>query len=71
MKKIMRRSDNIHSFLDSLTYWQTINLFTVLNVGQNDVPFSEAKEQAMLDFADTKKLEFLLEQALNSPDPKM
>ncbi|MQB74058.1 hypothetical protein DN439_11030 [Lactobacillus reuteri] len=67
----MRRSDNIHSFLDSLTYWQTINLFTVLNVGQNDVPFSEAKEQAMLDFADTKKLEFLLEQALNSPDPKM
>lgn len=71
MKKIMRRSDNIHSFLDSLTYWQTINLFTVLNVGQNDVPFLEAKEQAMLDFADTKKLEFLLEQALNSPDPKM
>ena len=71
MKKIMRRSDNIHSFLDSLTYWQTINLFTVLNVGQNDVPFSEAKEQAMLDFTDTKKLEFLLEQALNSPDPKM
>ena len=71
MKKIMRRSDNIHFFLDSLTYWQTINLFTVLNVGQNDVPFSEAKEQAMLDFADTKKLEFLLEQALNSPDPKM
>lgn len=67
----MRRSDNIHSFLDSLTYWQTINLFTVLNVGQNDVPFSEAKEQAMLDFTDTKKLEFLLEQALNSPDPKM
>ena len=67
----MRRSDNIHFFLDSLTYWQTINLFTVLNVGQNDVPFSEAKEQAMLDFADTKKLEFLLEQALNSPDPKM
>ena len=67
----MRRSDNIHSFLDSLTYWQTINLFTVLNVGQNDVSFSEAKEQAMLDFADTKKLEFLLEQALNSPDPKM
>ncbi|MCC4485847.1 hypothetical protein [Limosilactobacillus reuteri] len=71
MKKIMRRSDNIHSFLDSLTYWQTINLFTVLNVGQNDVPFSEAKEQAMLDFADTKKLEFLLEQTLNSPDPKI
>lgn len=71
MKKIMRRSDNIHSFLDSLTYWQTINLFTVLDVGQNDVPFSEAKEQAMLDFADTKKLEFLLEQALNSPDPKI
>lgn len=67
----MRRSDNIHSFLDSLTYWQTINLFTVLDVGQNDVPFSEAKEQAMLDFADTKKLEFLLEQALNSPDPKI
>lgn len=67
----MRRSDNIHSFLDSLTYWQTVNLFTVLNVGQNDVPFSEAKEQAMLDFADTKKLEFLLEQTLNSPDPKI
>lgn len=63
--------NNISSFIESLSYWQTINLFTVLNVGQKNIPFSEAKNQAELDFADTKKLEFLLEKALNSPDPKM
>ena len=63
--------NNISSFIESLSYWQTINLFTVLNVGQKNIPFSEAKNQAELDFTDTKKLEFLLEQALNSPDPKM
>lgn len=71
MKKFVESSDNIHSFIESLNYWQTINLFTVLNVGQKSISFSEAKDQAELDFADTEKLEFLLEQALNSPDPKM
>lgn len=69
MTKIAK--NNISSFIDSLSYWQTINLFTILNVGQKKVSFIEAKSQAELDFADTKKLEFLLEQALNSPDPKM
>lgn len=69
MSKVTK--NNISSFIESLSYWQTINLFTVLNVGQKNVSFSEAKSQAELDFADTKKLEFLLEQALNSPDPKM
>lgn len=69
MAKIAK--NNISSFIESLSYWQTINLFTILNVGQKNVSFSEAKSQAELDFADTKKLEFLLEQALNSPDPKM
>ena len=67
----MEASDNIHSFIKSLSYWQTINLFTILNVGQKNISFSEAKDQAILDFADTEKLEYLLEQALNSPDPKM
>ena len=71
MKKFVESSDNIHSFIESLNYWQTINLFTVLNVGQKNISFSKAKDQAELDFADTEKLEFLLEQALNSPDPKM
>ena len=71
MKKFMEASDNIHSFIKSLSYWQTINLFTILNVGQKNISFSEAKDQAILDFADTEKLEYLLEQALNSPDPKM
>lgn len=69
MAKVVK--NNISSFIESLSYWQTINLFTILNVGQKNVSFSEAKSQAELDFADTKKLEFLLEQALNSPDPKM
>lgn len=67
----MRSSDGIHSFLNSLNYWQTINLFTVLHVGQENIPFRKAKDKAMAEFSDTQKLIFLLEQALNSPDPKM
>lgn len=67
----MDSTDNIHSFIKSLNYWQTINLFTVLQVGQGHISFKDAKDKAVYYFSDTKKLEFLLEQALNSPDPKL
>lgn len=63
-------NNNVHSFLESLDCWQTINLFTVLKLGQNDVSFSEARNQAIQNLNDTKGLEFLLEEALNSPNVK-
>lgn len=57
------------SFLDSLTYWQKINLYTVLKLGQNNISFEDAKWEAVAK--DDKDLKYLLEKALNSPDPKM
>lgn len=66
-----RFRDNIDTFLSSLTYWQTINLYTVLAQGQQNVPYKQAKAKAIIDYSDKEKLKILLEQALNSPDTKM
>ena len=63
--------DNIDTFLNSLNYWQTINLYTVLAQGQYNLTYNQAKAKAMIDFGDKSKLKILLEQALNSPDTKM
>lgn len=63
--------DNIDTFLNSLTYWQTLNLFTVLAQGQSHISYSDAKAKAIINYDDKEKLKILLEQALNSPDPKM
>lgn len=73
MKKVMNSlgNNNIRSFLDSLTYWQTINLFTVLAQGQSNISYLKAKNKAVRDYMDKEELVYLLEQALNSPDPKM
>lgn len=63
--------DNIGSFLKSLDYWQTINLYTVLAQGQSHISYNDAKTRAILDYKDKDKLRYLLEAALNSPDPKI
>lgn len=73
MFKILFGWDNQDTFLHSLDYWQLINLYTVLLLGQNNgMTSKEARTKAIVDFdPNCKKLKFLLEQALNSPDPKM
>lgn len=57
------------SFLDSLTYWQRINLYTVLTLGQTKLSYEEANNKAIL--SDKKDLRFLLEKTINSPDPRI
>lgn len=73
MYKIFFGWDSEDTFLHSLEYWQIINLHTVLLLGQDaNLTLKEARQQAIIDFdTDHKKLKFLLEQALNSPDPKI
>ena len=57
------------SFLDSLTYWQKRNLYTVLKLGQTNLSYKEVSRKAVI--VEDQDLHFLLEQALNSPDPKI
>lgn len=57
------------SFLDSLNFWQRKNLYTVLELGQTNMSYEEASSKAIC--AEKKDLKFLLEQALNSPEPKI
>lgn len=57
------------SFLDSLTYWQKRNLYTVLKLGQTNLSYKEVSRKAVI--VEDQDLRFLLEQALNSPDPKI
>lgn len=73
MFKILYGWDSKDTFLHSLEYWQIINLHTVLLLGQDaNLTLKEARRQAITSFDTThKKTKFLLEQALNSPDPKM
>ena len=59
----------IDSFLSSLTYWQKLNLQTVLILGQRNITLENARNQALTN--DDDDFRFLLEQALNSPDAKM
>lgn len=60
----------INRFLDSLSYWQSINLYVVLAQTQMDYSFKEAKEEAVVNYTDSNKLKYLLEEAINSPNPK-
>lgn len=58
----------IDSFLDSLTYWQGINLRIRLILGKHpERDFGDAKRQAIVEFSDKQKLKYDLEEALNSP----
>lgn len=61
-------NDNLDSFLDSLTYWQEINLYTVLTMGSSHKSYSEAKKEAILEATEDDNLKDLLDRSLNSPD---
>ena len=66
----MKKSNNVNSFLKSLDYWQTINLYTTLKQAQMDISFEDAKVEAIEKFEDPEALRYMLEEAINSPNPK-
>ena len=66
---LFKRHCSIDSFLNSLTFWQKKNLYTVLTLGQSNMSYKEASHEAIV--SDDDKLNYLLRKALNSPDPKM
>lgn len=63
--------NNINLFINGLTYWQTINLYITLLQAKEDISLAEAKTQAILNYSKPEKLEYLLEEAINSPNPKI
>ncbi|MCM1234596.1 MAG: hypothetical protein NC489_31225 [Ruminococcus flavefaciens] len=66
----MKKSNNVNSFLKSLNYWQTINLYVTLKQARMDISFEDAKVEALENFDDEDKLRYMLEEAINSPNPK-
>ncbi|WP_132139954.1 hypothetical protein [Limosilactobacillus reuteri] len=60
----------LNSFLNSLNYWQTINLYTTLKQARMDISFEDAKLEAIENFGDSDMLRYMLEEAINSPNPK-
>lgn len=64
------KMDNLASFLSSLTYWQTVNLYITLLQARYDISFMDAKKQALANCSNLDKLEHLLDESLNSPNPK-
>ncbi|PWF24340.1 hypothetical protein DF212_00220 [Lactobacillus johnsonii] len=66
----MIQSNNITRFLNKLTYWQTINLYITLLQARSDISYTQAKEEAIVNWDNPEKLKYLLEESLNSPSPK-
>ncbi len=65
----MKKPNNINSFLKSLNYWQTINLYVTLRQARTDISFEDAKAEALTHFGDDD-LRYMLEEAISSPNPK-
>lgn len=62
------QQDKIDSFIDSLTYWQTINLWATLLVAKNKSgSLRDAREEAELQYSDISQFKYELNEALNSP----
>lgn len=61
---------DIDTFLDELSYWQSVNLYTVLAQISESCSFQEARKEAIAYCTDSSKLHHLLEEAINSPAPK-
>ena len=59
----------IDSFLKSLSYWQTINLYITLRQANTDISFEDAKTEALTKFGEDD-LRYMLEEAISSPNPK-
>ena len=66
----MKKSNNVNSFLKSLNYWQTINLYTTLKQARMEISFEDSKSEALVNFGNPDKLKYMLEEAINSPNPK-
>jgi len=65
----MKKSNNVNSFLKSLDYWRTLNLYITLRQAESNISFEDARAEALVNY-DTDKLEYMLEEAINSPKPK-
>lgn len=66
----MKKPNDVSSFLKSLNYWQTINLYTTLKQARVNISFEDAKLEAIENFSDNDMLRYMLEEAINSPNPK-
>ncbi|MCC4366727.1 hypothetical protein [Limosilactobacillus reuteri] len=66
----MKKSNSINSFLKSLNYWQTINLYVTLKQSYMDISYKDAKAEAIVNFHDEDILRHMLEEAINSPNSK-
>lgn len=64
------KMDNLASFLSSLTYWQTINLYITLLQARSNISFNDAKKQAIVNYSNASNLKKMLNESLNSPSPK-
>ncbi|MGV3201492.1 hypothetical protein ACEE97_06565 [Limosilactobacillus reuteri] len=64
------KSNDVDSFLDSLDYWRTINLYITLRQARSNISFEDAKSEAIVNFGNPDKLKYMLEEAINSPNPK-
>lgn len=67
---MFKKSNDVDSFLKSLDYWRKINLYITLIQARNDISFEDAKSEALVNFDDPDKLKYMLEEAINSPNPK-
>ena len=68
--RTVSHSDSISTFLENLSYWQTINLYITLLQARSDISYSEAKGEAIANWGNPDKLKYLLNESLNSPSPK-
>lgn len=64
------KSNDVDSFLDSLDYWRTINLYITLRQARSNISFEDAKSETIVNFGNPDKLKYMLEEAINSPNPK-
>lgn len=62
--------DYITKFLESLTYWQRLNLYITLLTAKSDVRYEDAKSTALCEFDNIEKFHYMMEEAINSPGPK-
>lgn len=65
----MVKSDyKIYKFINSLDYWQAINLrMTLLKAKNPNDSEEDIRIQAVTEYSDSEKLKYDLEEALNSP----
>nr|WP_321314971.1 hypothetical protein [uncultured Ligilactobacillus sp.] len=68
-KPIFQSSDSsFEKFINSLNYWQAINLrMTLLRSKRPNDSEEDIRIQAVTEYSDSEKLKYDLEEALNSP----